>query len=94
MIELTNDVIEYIVQQFNLRYEELSADPYEDTEGGMSVREKRERSCIAVRAGVRHYARTGVKRHWRDAQEADAHDDASRAEPALAVDPSWSTPRQ
>lgn len=68
-VDLPDAVIEHIVQQYNLKYEELSDDPFEDVEGGMSRGEKQQRSCAAVRACMRHYFRTGRLVHWRDAHD-------------------------
>jgi hypothetical protein len=62
-----------LVRTYDARYEELSDDRYEDTEGGMSMREKSERSMAAVLAVFRHWCLTGEVKHWRDVP-AEAHD--------------------
>ena len=62
-----------LVRTYDARYEELSDDRYEDTEGGMSMREKSERSMAAVLAVFRHWCLTGEVKHWRDVS-AEAHD--------------------
>src|SRR5690242_13837623 len=63
-VDLPDKVIEHIVMQYNLVYEDLSEDGYD---GGMSRPEKQQRSCIAVRAVMRHYFLTGNLVHWKDA---------------------------
>jgi hypothetical protein len=72
MLLLSNRVIDHIVTQYNLRYEELSEpDPFEfepTAEGAMSIPEKCERSAIAVRRTLRHYFRTGNFVHYSDAE--------------------------
>jgi hypothetical protein len=73
MLLFSNALIEHIVTQYNLKYEELSeSDPFEldpDPEQGMSISEKCERSAIAVRRSLRHYFRTGTFVHYRDAEQ-------------------------
>lgn len=71
-IALTDRVIDHIVTQYNLKYEELSDDPFEDSEGGMSMSEKHQRSCSAARKTVSHYVRTGQLRHYHDVEAFEA----------------------
>lgn len=69
MMLLSNDVIEHINTQFNLCYEEQSENDWNEfgPSDGMSVPEKHQRACNAVRKSLRHYFRTGKFVHYKDA---------------------------
>lgn len=60
-LEITPEAVEYLVQQYNLSYEEL-AEKFPD----VSIRERKELTFYRVRACLAHYVITGERHNWRD----------------------------
>lgn len=83
-LAMTDEMIAHIVLQYDLKYEELSDDPWVDSEGAMSMAEKHQRSCAVVRKTIRHYLRTNQFRHYHDVELFEASLPAREVPPVPA----------
>lgn len=60
-LNITQEAVEYLVQQYNLSYEEL-AEKFPD----VSIRERKELTFRRVSNCLAHYVITGERFNWRD----------------------------